>query len=216
MGMPIWPQGKRKNQIRAGEVALSFKVSNETKKRLKIGGVLLGMVICIEFLCAPFSLALNIIEVYRLKRDLAVAKANWQTQAVQDYDITVRGYVPLACVYNASLTVKEGTLAAVRVGRGLLIDDPPLTKLLEKDGWDNGLCSYSQLTVAGMFEKVEENLRTINPLEAEIVVEFDSEIGFITKYEYNYGYPGRLLGPVVGDCCIWYKFGNFSPIGNNN
>ena len=132
-----------------------------------------------------------------------VAKANWQTQAIQDYDITVRGFVPLACLYDASLTVKEGGLSEVRVG------DPP-TKVLEKDAW--GLCLYSQLTVDGMFEKVEESLSTTNPLEAELIVEFDSDIGFVTKYEYNYGYPRRFIGPVVGDCCVRYEFSNFSTI----
>ena len=190
----------------------TFLLTAKSKTLLKILGLTFGVVLLLEILFDPLSFVGNIVKANQVRGDLPTARARWEARGITDYTIEVEGFVPLTCVYAASLTVKQGVLVNV-LARSMPFDETAPWISVSQEKWDDPQCSYTNLLIPEIFKRVEQDLKEIDPWDAELKVAFDPEYGFITHYELNYGYGHGLLSPAISECCTRYEFRNFQPIG---
>lgn len=186
-------------------------LSWERSRLMVIGCILLTVLVLLQFLFDPLSLAGNIIQLNAIRAQLPAAKELWQSQGITDYVIDVEGSVPLTCLIDATLTVEQGELVAV-MGRNPLDKTSPLLPLEPAD-WDRPYCSYSQLLIPRMLERVERDLEETEFTAAALEVSFDPELGFVMEYAYDTCYRRGLLNPMVSECHTWYTFSNLRPSG---
>ena len=186
-----------------------MNASNTLKKWLKIIALILVTLVLIEMIFAPVSLFFNVIRVNRIRHKLPIARTLWESHEVSDYQIDIKGFVPLLCIYNGTLEVRNGKPSSITSYEPLTDNNETI---MSTNAWDNDRCEIADLVIPRMFEKVEMDLNSIDVMETELKVSFDAEYGFITRYENNYGYRRGVFNPVVGECCVWYAFEDFRPL----
>jgi hypothetical protein len=196
-------------------------MSQEMKKRtsplLWLRGYLAVIILffalaSIEILFDPLAWMFNVEVVQKLRREIPAAKNHWQSYGIKDYDVDVKGFVPLICIIDATLSVRNNQLVAVMIRNPL--EKAPVMEPLEPINWDVSFCSYKKLLVSEMFERVEQDLNRINVVEEALKVEFDPVYGFVKSYSFVTGYRHGIFNPVIADGNVWYEFSNFRPITN--
>lgn len=178
---------------------------------LVAAGIFVGTLAVVELLFDPLSWLRNIDEVASIRVDLPIAREQWQSQEIVDYTIDVEGFVPLVCMVNATLTVREGALVAVEE-RGVLGGTAAGRISIEPENWDTPFCSYRELLVIEMYARIEQELNRTNWSQDKIEVRFDPEYGYVTEYKYDCCYRRGILNPACSDCSIWFSFSNFESV----
>ena len=168
----------------------------------------LSLLALIELLFDPLAWIQNINHVAQIRAELPAAASRWQAQGIEDYDIQVKGFVPLSCMIEAVLTVRSNELAAVMKRKIPWDETSPWEPAPSKD-WDAPFCSYRQLAVSAMFERVRQNLAAADLSMDALEVKFDPTYGFVASYDHRTGYRQGFLNPAVSECCVWYTFSNF-------
>jgi hypothetical protein len=148
-----------------------------------IGGSLLCLVL-LFMLLDPLPILSDLIRTARLRRELPAARDRWEAGNLASYRVSIRGAIPLACLLDGELTVRDGRLAQVLMRENALVTDAPL-RAVEPAKWINAGCSFEELTVEAMFERVENNLNRAALFGAPLSVEFDAATGYITEYRYG-------------------------------
>jgi hypothetical protein len=166
----------------------------------------------IEILFDPLAWMFNVEVVQKLRREIPAAKNHWQSYGIKDYDIDVKGFVPLVCIIDATLSIRNDLLVAVMIRNPL--EKASILELLEPTSWEASFCPYKKLLVPEMFERVEQDLDKINIAEEALKVEFDPVYGFVKSYSFVTGYRHGIFNPVIADGNVWYEFSNFRPITN--
>jgi hypothetical protein len=156
----------------------------------------------------PVALVSDAIAVARIRWELPRARERWEASALASYRIHVKGAVPLACFVDAELTVRGGGLSEVRSRENPLVTDLPFVQV-SQDDWEVQGCSYEDLTIEGMFLRVDADLKRIGMLGAPLVVKFHDR-GFITEYRFGRASWGGLLGGTISECCTRFVFDNFT------
>jgi hypothetical protein len=136
----------------------------------------------------------------------------WRSRGSSTYRLHVKGAVPLACFIDGELRVEDGQLVDVRMRQNPLIPESPMLPV-DPSGWSPEVCPYEDLTVEGMFQRVQEDVARSGPLGASLTVRFDRETGYVTEYHNGRGSWRGLFSPAVSDCCTWFSFDGltFSP-----
>jgi hypothetical protein len=161
-----------------------------------------------ELLFDPLAWMKNVSMVAQVRAALPAARRRWQAWGISDYDLEAKGFVPLSCMLAARLKVRHGDVVAVEAQQTPWDDHGPWAPVARSQ-WDLPFCSYAQLTVAHLFEKVERNLAEADLSVDALDVQFDPVYGFVTSYDYRSGYRQGLLHPVFSECCIWFAFSHF-------
>lgn len=177
---------------------------------LTMSGSLLCLALMI-FLFDPLPLLSDIISVARVRWELPRAKQRWQAQDISSYQVDVQGAVPLLCLLDGELTVRDHQIIQVRMRENALIPTTPL-HLVDPIQWDRNGCSFEDLTVENMFERVETSLEQVKFLGAPLSVKFDKELGYIAEYRFGRASRGGIFGYRLSDCCTWFEFSNLTVI----
>jgi hypothetical protein len=189
----------------------SRKFGYWTPSAIIVVGILIGVFVIAEVLLDPLSWLMNVNAVASIREDLAAAEERWQSRGVVGYTIEVEGFVPLVCMINATLTVREGELVAVEQ-RGVPGGETLEGEWLEPEYWDTPLCSYRELLISEMYARIERELDRTDWSQDRLRVSFDPEYGYVTEYRYGGCYRRGLLNPICSDSSIWYSFSNFEPV----
>jgi len=182
---------------------------------LVAAGIFVGTLLIVELLFDPLSWLRNVDAAASIYADLLVARERWQSQEIAAYTIDAKGSVPLACLVNATLTVREGQLIAVEDHGGLLealAGETAEGVSVEPEGWDTPLCSYKDWLVPEMYAQIERELNRIDWSQDRLEVSFDPEYGYVTEYRYDCCYRRGILSPVCSDCNVRFSFSNFEPM----
>jgi hypothetical protein len=174
--------------------------------------VIAGSLLCfllVAILIDPLALVSDLSNAVRIRWELPRARERWESQGSATYRIHVKGAVPLVCFVDAELTVRDGSLAEVRARENPLVPDSPFLPVSQSD-WDRQGCSYRDLTVEGMFQRVDTGLEEGDLVRAPLMVAFDEQRGFITEYRFGRASRGGLLGTTLSECCTWFEFDGFT------
>jgi hypothetical protein len=101
----------------------------------------------------PIPLFSDIANSVRLRLQLPPATARWQSSGPSSYRIRVKGSVPVGCLVDGELTVHDGRLVDVRMREDPFSPDSPLLPV-DPARWQRPGCSYQDLTVESMLERV--------------------------------------------------------------
>jgi hypothetical protein len=178
---------------------------------LLAAGMLLLFLLLGMALLNPIPLLSDIFNIVGARAELPHAMGRWKTQGVSDYQINVKGYVPLVCLIDGVLTVHDGHLTQVLLRENTRIPEAPLHPTAP-DQWDRPGCSYQDLSVGAMFERVDAILQEIGPFCAPLAIKFDETMGYITEYRFGRSSRGSMLEPRVSDCCTWIEFSDLTVI----
>jgi hypothetical protein len=177
--------------------------TDERKGHLRAHLMLIGAsVLCILLFALFFDLAALVSDAAsaaRVRWELPRARERWEASNAANYQIHVKGAVPLGCIVDADLTVLDGRL---------LVPESPLVQVQPAE-WEGRGCPYEALTVEGMFTRVATSLRGVGLLGTPLNVEFDDQRGFVTEYRFGRASGGGVFGPTVSDCCTWFQFDSF-------
>lgn len=170
----------------------------------RIGGVfVVCLAVVILFLLLPFTPRYSTKEVTaelaQIRAELPLARARWASHQISSYDVGVVGGVPLACMLDVTLQVREGEVAAI-------IEQDVAGQRATRPFESNSVCSFSGLLIPMMFEQVEESLAQIDPAEMYLLVEFDPVYGFVTDFQIG------CRSRQVSDCGSRFTFGDFRPV----
>ena len=180
-----------------------FSAKLERHGRLvKIGLALLCALVIVQCLFDPLSWLGSVFGAEMIRRELLGARTRWHSRGITDYRFDVEGFVPLACIIDATLTVREGKLAAV-VSRGVPV---------EADRWNDPFCPYSQFVIPSMLEEIERRLGDIDLSMDSLEVSFDPELGYVTRYEHTSCYRRGVLNPFCSENHVRFTFTDFQPI----
>jgi len=194
-----------------GGTALSKRTSRFLgRKLLLVTMALIVALVVVELLVDPLSWLTNATNANSAGEALSIARERWQSQGITDYTVDVEGFVSLACMINATLTVQGGELVAVE-SRGLPGSDAREGTSVAPGDWDAPYCSYSKLLVPALFARIERALNRIDWSRDTIRVRFDPQYGYVTEYRYMCCYRRGLLNPTCSDCDVWFVFSNFHP-----
>lgn len=163
-----------------------------------------------QWLFDPLAAIRNAARLARIRAEVRSAKTLWRAQGISDYEIDFEAG-SFVCNVSGKLTVHGGELAAVAVRQAPSDPSSPLVPL-DPSRWHIAGCAYEEMTVIGVFERVEQMLEEISLADESLNVVFDKELGFVTEYDYIAGYRRGLLNPVVFDARVWFSFRNLRPI----
>jgi hypothetical protein len=141
-------------------------------------------------------------ELAQIRAELPLARARWESHHVNSYDMDVTGSIPLACLFDVTLQVREGELATV-------IEEDRAGQLTTGSFEANALCPFQALLVTAMFQQVEESLVQIDPAEMYLLVEFDPVYGFVTDFQIG------CRNRPVSDCGRRFTFKGFRPVAED-
>lgn len=175
----------------------------------KIGGIL-SLLVLVQLLFDPFTDLKHQGERLQAQMNLPAARQKWEAKNITHYRFDIRGYVPLACLFDGGIEVRDGlVIPGPRSDAGKMdgllspgfssVKDPPL-------------CNVQGYTIPGFFNLVADWLAQ-SPSSVTKVT-FDPEVGFITSF--SFGSPGGkgLLSPTVSDCCGFFIIENFQVLGD--
>ena len=151
--------------------------------------ILAGLLIVVQLLCDPLSVLVATAGRVVIRIQLAQARQRWENTAIADYDLTVSGYTPLACiVQDESVRVRNGQP-----------ENPPA-----------GVSDYCQVprSVPQAFEVLEDSI----DWGGQISARFDRQYGYVRSFSYNCSYGHGLLSPVISDCTGGFHIDSFTPL----
>jgi len=128
-------------------------------------------------------------ELNRIRADLAIAKAKWMANPVENYEIDVGAYTHPSCMKShVTLFIRRGRLGNTK----------------------EDICGIkaSDFLPPKVFDTVERVLAHANPDEYYLSISFDSEYGFMSKYIMTSNSSGNSFR-------IYYEFTNFTPLNLN-
>jgi hypothetical protein len=173
-------------------------------------GTLLGLLL-LQVLFDPIPYLEDAISVLHIRRELPRALERWKSRGVTDYRIDVRGAIPLACILDGELTVRNGLLVGVRMRANPLVPDSPLVEI-DSAEWEDPFCPYNDLTVEGMFARLRRGVDGVGLFGAPLRVTFDEESGYIAEYRFGRSSRGGVFGYSVSECCTWFEFDNLQAL----
>jgi hypothetical protein len=185
---------------------------------LIVAGILIGSLAIVEVLFDPLSWLLQMDTADSIYADLLAAKERWQSQEVTEYTIDVEGFIPLSCMVNATLTVRDSQLVAVEDHGSLLRESADQNGEgipIEPERWDAPFCSYRDLLVPEMYARVEQDLNRIDWSQDKLEVSFEAKYGYVTGYQYDCCYRQGILNTNCSDCNFWFSFSNFEPMNGS-
>jgi hypothetical protein len=153
----------------------------------------------------PIPLFSDIANSVRLRLQLPPATARWQSSGPSTYRIHVKGSVPLACLVDGELTVHDGRLVDVRMREDPFSPDSPLLPV-DPARWQRPGCSYQDLTVESMLERVRLGVEGAGLFGLPVAVRFDEGLGYITEYRLVRASRGGVFGYTLSECCTWFEF----------
>jgi hypothetical protein len=168
----------------------------------------LVLVVVLSVFLDPLPVAMDALNTARVRRQLPLAMERWQSHSLSNYRIHVKGSVPLTCFVDGVLTVRDSRLVAAQMRENPLVPDSPLFPVDQAD-WDRQGCSYEDLTVERMFERVKRELSGAGVFGVPLTVRFDEETGFITEYRFGRSSRSGVFGYGLSECCTWFEFDSF-------
>jgi hypothetical protein len=171
-------------------------------------GILLGLLL-LQVVFDPLPMIKDVANIIRIRWELPRARERWESHAPPSYQVHVKGALPMACFVDGELSVRQGQLVGVRMRANPLVPGSPLRDV-DPSEWQRSLCPYEDLTVEGMFERVEADLGRLGGLAQPLDVRFDRELGFIADYRSGRASQGGILGGTVSECCTWFEFGDLT------
>jgi hypothetical protein len=172
-----------------------------------IGGAAL-LLLFLVLLCYPVPLISDAASVIYLRSHLPSARDTWAASAPSAYRVHVKGAVPLACLIDAELVVHNGELTKVLARENPLLPDTPL-KLVNENDWQTLGCSFEDLTIEGIFQRIDDQLRDAGLFGLPLTVKFDKQLGYITEYRFGRASQGGLFGAKKSECCTWFEYDRF-------
>jgi hypothetical protein len=171
--------------------------------RAAVGAIVAGVLLFV--LLDPVPLVEDGLSVARIRSELPAAMERWRASGIADYRISVTGSVPLACLLDGELVVEGGELAEVRMRSSPFAPDSPLVPV-ERADWQGPGCSFQDLTVESMFDRLATGLEGLGAFGAPLTVRFDEERGFIREYRFGRASRGGVFGYRLSECCTWFEF----------
>jgi len=135
---------------------------------LAIAGSLVGLA-PVVVLFDPLPLLSDVVSAARVRWELPRAVERWDSHTPLSYQIHVWGAVPMVCIVDGELSVRDGQLAGVRMRENPLVPESPLLGV-DPSEWQHQGCPYEDLTVECMFERVEAGLRRVGAFGAPLAI----------------------------------------------
>ena len=178
-------------------------------KVFKVIGLLVLSLFVLQILLDCIALVTHTLAQHRAQKDLENAKILWENRDIQNYSLHVRGMVPLGCIYDAILTIRQGELVEV-LSRSDSSENSPY-EVRDKREWDS--CQYARFTVPQVFQDTEDGLKSLDLFNQQPQIVFDPTYGYVRQYGFPYvqGY-GLLSNGQVWDCCARFEFSEFQPL----
>lgn len=183
-----------------------------TKRNIRTIILVLLIGLIIQVLFDPLGSIEHSGQIVKARILSTSARAQWDAQKIADYSFEVRCYAPLACLASALIEVRNGAVVQVE-SKDFLPGDSP-TKLLPPEEWATPfsgdqifLCDYANFTMPQVFDFLERLLE--RDAASILQVDFDSNYGFITYFNFGSFVPKGVLSPRIGDCCSWFRIEKF-------
>jgi len=158
-----------------------------------------------------YTVHIGVFNIARAHRELAEAVMRWESRGIHDYRISVQGFVPLNCLIDGELTVRDDQLDSVLMRENPLIEESQLVPV-DRSRWESPGCPYEELTILRMFDRVRSDLSDPRNLGMDLIVRFDGRMGFITEYRQDRSNLVGGPGGMVSECCTWFEFSAFSEL----
>jgi hypothetical protein len=170
--------------------------------------IVAGLVVQVLF--DPLAGVFNEMRVLLYRQELPMAKARWEKAMLNDYQVDVRGSVPLNCVFAARLITRQGKLVEVQ----RLDLQPGLTPVVLGGSLDTERpgCKIVDLTIPQVLNDLSELLQQTDPARTEINILFDPQFGYVKHYGVGILHSEGLFSPGIGDCCSSFDFANFQTL----
>jgi hypothetical protein len=176
--------------------------------------LLLAGLLLAEVLVDPVSRLVNAWTVANLRRELPQARARWESAGLADYQVDVRGAVPLGCLVAVRLVTRQGRLAEIQelpldpgaTPQALWTTPVPPESLASATPAPMG-CNYPEYTIPQTFDTLA---RELDQFGGQIKIIFDPQYGYITHWEENSNYGVGLLNNDWSECCVRFDYSNFT------
>lgn len=123
---------------------------------LALAGALLCLVLWVV-LFDPLPSILDVVNTAWIRWQLPAARECWASSGVASCRVDVEGSVPMACLLDGELAVREGRVVGVRMRTNALIPGSPLQDV-DPSEWGRPGCAYEDLTVDSMFDRLKADL----------------------------------------------------------
>lgn len=181
---------------------------NSPKRSVNPLIIFLSILLCIE-LILDREIVFNTVEQNTSLFKLNSEQAKWESKNTDDYIYDAEYWIPLQGICHARITVQDGKITDVleKTHGGLKELRTPI--ILSPVQWDNnGLCSYGNLTIPEVFERMPNGIYP----RTNIHIEFDSEYGFVTRYYGNQYVGWGLFGIRLTESEFSYTFSDFESL----
>ncbi len=181
---------------------------NTSKKHLFITAGIIAMLLT-QILYDPISSARHSLEVSSVRNGLPKAHAIWISTGITDYTFEIIGDGRSICQPSVRVEVQNDKVVKVET-----LGQTPQILLQEQwadPDWENEvfLCNYNNFTMTKIFELMEQ---TLHDFPSSILqVDFDTEYGYVTSFEYGIYVGYGLARPKLSNCCNVFKIQNFQP-----
>lgn len=168
--------------------------------------VILILLALVQFLYDPISSVGHSLEISHIRDQFPVARAQWDTAAIQDYRFEIRGRSQSICDVDAMIEVRSNIVTEVV----LLQSASPLPPENWADpDWGNEvfLCDYNHFTIPRIFDMVGKTLQ--NEPSSILEIEFDPQHGFVTGFRDGIFVARGWLSPKIGDVYNEFQIRNF-------
>ena len=177
--------------------------------------VVLFVGLIIQVLFDPISSTRHSLLVSRVRTELPLARAKWESLGINDYTFEIQGDARSICQPSAIIEVRNDKVVKVEIKDFAAADTP--VQLLPPDQWADSdwgeevfLCSYFHFTMPQIFDLIEQTLR--NYPSSIMRAEFDPEYGFVSDFRFGIYDGYGLLNPRISDCCNDLVIKSFQPL----
>ena len=142
----------------------------------------------------------SLTELERVRKELSLAEARWKLHNITDFEINANAFTPPIFCYPLRDEAFSGWNLKV------IQDEIVFDNAIQKSYIES--CNVADFLPPKVFDTIRQILKTANPFENYLRVDFDPVYGYVSKYVSDYvWYPGT----VCADCRTVYTFSDFRP-----
>jgi hypothetical protein len=159
------------------------------------------LIFCIVLWIALFGCHVDILQPQKL----AQAKSSWDSKKIDHYEevFTVGGFCGFPCFSEIKMEVKNNQIINATSRGSFLPNNDPFKPINQEQIVSGKLQNY---TIDALFQRAESDLQQVGIFTLQTgngrvyYVNYDPNLGFISRYDINDCGQGGLLSGGVSDC----------------
>jgi hypothetical protein len=146
--------------------------------------VMIGIVVCLCIMALPMAIPKhwsfeNRIELKRIRKELPLAEARWNSHNITDYDIDVVGVVhPNGFCSHFDPKTNSISPIHLKIRQGKVVFDNDVSK----DLVEGPFCFINDVLPPKVFDNIRQIIEGKKPAGGYLKIEFDPEYGFVSDY----------------------------------